>query len=43
MVPGGHLPEPVYDGAAGTIAGHGFLVGGIGSDGSTLDSIFTVR
>ena len=43
MVPAGRLPEAVYDGAAGTFQGRGYLFGGIGSSGTSLDTVIELR
>jgi hypothetical protein len=42
-VPAGRLPHAVFDGAAATAGDRGFLVGGVGPTGTTLDSIIVVR
>jgi hypothetical protein len=39
LVPSGRLPAPVFDAAAGTVAGVGYLFGGIGAQGTSVDSI----
>ena len=39
----GRLPAPVFDAAAGTVSGVGYLVGGIGAAGTSVDSIIVVR
>jgi hypothetical protein len=35
----GHLASPVFDGAAGTVSGAGYLVGGVGAQGTSVDTI----
>jgi hypothetical protein len=42
MSPAGRLPAPVYDAAAGTAAGVGYLAGGIGAQGTSVDSVVTL-
>ena len=37
--PAGRLPMPVYDAAAGSAAGVGYLAGGIGPQGTSVDSV----
>ena len=37
--PAGRLPMALYDAAAGSAAGVGYLVGGIGSQGTSVDSV----
>jgi len=39
LVPAGRLPAPVFDAAAGTVAGVGYLAGGIGAQGTSVDSM----
>jgi N-acetylneuraminic acid mutarotase len=39
MFPAGRLPAPVFDAAAGTAAGVGYLAGGIGAQGTSVDSV----
>lgn len=43
MVPAGHLPTPLYDAAAAVVSGVGYLAGGIGGQGTSVDSIVTLR
>ena len=43
VVPEGRLPEPVFDAAAGIAAGVGYLAGGIGAQGTSVDSIVALR
>jgi hypothetical protein len=42
MLPAGHLPAPVFDAASGTAAGVGYLAGGIGAQGTSVDSVITL-
>jgi hypothetical protein len=42
-LPAGRLPMPVYDAAAATFNGRAYLIGGIGSGGSSLDSVIALR
>ena len=42
-VPAGRLPVPVFDGAARTFGTEAWLVGGIGRNGTTLNTIISVR
>jgi hypothetical protein len=42
VLPAGRLPEPVFDAAAGAAAGIGYLAGGIGARGTSVDSVVTV-
>ncbi len=37
------LPYPVQNAAAATAGGTGYLIGGLGASGSTLDSLATVK
>jgi hypothetical protein len=41
--PAGRLPQPVFDGAAGTYGGRGYLVGGLGSGDTALGSVIELR
>jgi hypothetical protein len=43
MVPAGRLPQGVYDGAAGTFGDHAYLIGGIGSSGSSLNTVIDLK
>jgi hypothetical protein len=36
------LPSPVFDAAAGTVAGVGYLAGGIGAQGTSVDSVVSL-
>jgi hypothetical protein len=42
-LPAGRLPQAIYDGAAGTYRGRAYLIGGLGSGGTPLDSVITLR
>jgi N-acetylneuraminic acid mutarotase len=39
VVPAGRLPAPVFDAATGTAFGVGYLAGGIGPQGTSVDSV----
>ena len=41
--PAGRLPQATYDGAAGTYKGRAYLIGGLGSGGTPLDSVITLH
>jgi Kelch motif protein len=41
-VPAGRLPEPVFDGAAGTASNTGYLVGGINARDTSVDSVVSI-
>ena len=43
VVPAGRLPEPVFDGAAGTFGGRGYLLGGLGASDAPLSSVIELR
>ncbi|MFL5906800.1 MAG: Kelch repeat-containing protein [Solirubrobacterales bacterium] len=42
-LPAGRLPAPVFDGAARTFGTHAYLVGGLGRNGSALDTVISLR
>jgi hypothetical protein len=42
VVPAGRLPAPVFDAATGVATEVGYLAGGIGPQGTSVDSVVTL-